>query len=445
MKAGMKVNRVSRLVHLGWIVLVVASCASPTPVQVDDSATTTVQREAQSETIASDGERTDQDTAAEPQTPVVERAKPLLLVTNPTATGITLFADELAPLRVALADALAKSHDVVPLKTVTQEVRNARNNTLPNGKQCARTPHPILISHAIHEGSSLTESQVMCSELGCELRVQSQDNRVRMHTKLSLPTANDSPETIVARWVEELAERPLEQTRRLDVPLTKPVVATVKRSQKSRVVGFVDPSASLTDLGKPLQAALKAVERCTSRYPTINPEDRYMVSFNTSGKVDRCESERLDQHSSPGFDCVCEALHKNLRVPKAKKGESARRAALSLFVDSGREHPRVSLKFQSSDDKVAHLATDVVANEELARCMAPLGSDFEVGVIMEVAGQGEHVAHSTSWTTVGKREVPDSVKACLKPILRAAQMTCPWNERATVRGKVFVSFDPPVE
>lgn len=431
------------LVHLGSLVLGLASCATPatTPNNNTALAETPVQGEVASRTTSSTQAKGTSDLDAA-KAPVVEHTKPLLIVTNPTATGVTLFADELAPLRGALAEALAKTYDVVPLETVNQDVKNARNNTLPNGKQCARIPHPILISHALHEHSSLTDSVVMCGEAGCELRIQSQDNRVRMHTKLSAPAPNDSPEATVDRWVQELKDRPLEQTRRVEAPLNKPLVASVKRSKKPRVVGLVDPSVLWTkDLGKPLQASLKAIQRCKSKHPTINPKDRYMMSINAGGKVDRCETENADHHRSDGFDCVCDALKKNVRFPKAKKGE--RRAAMSVFVDSGKEQlPWVSLEFQSSDDKVAHLATDIIPNEALAECMAPLGTDFEVGVTMEVAGQGEHIAHSTSWTTVGKRNVPDSVKTCLKPILRSAHMTCPWNERATVRGKVFVTFDP---
>ncbi|QED29034.1 hypothetical protein FRD01_17670 [Microvenator marinus] len=353
---------------------------------------------------------------------VKEKPKPVVqrvVVATPRARGVVLFESELEFLRGALESRL-QADDLFEIKDHSEledEMKVLKKGKLPNQKACKVLPDPFLAA-AGFEGVNVVWPSLVCGAEKCTLKATSGPQ-----TRIYELSAN--PEN----WAEELTSAAA-VAKEAEVEGTS--VELGKYKEPYLVVEDIDGTWD-ESFQKPLQRAAKQARRCDEG------PDRFLVSIAESGKVNSCESDRRHTRKPKSEDCFCKAL-KRVRFPKVEKKSGERRFSGHLKVLAKKENEaraqskRAELQLLSSDDPIAHLNSIHLNEKNLRKCADLTEAPTEVGFILEVAGQGEHVAHSTSWTG----EVSPELKSCVKGLLRGVTMDCPATERATVRGRIVL-------
>lgn len=353
---------------------------------------------------------------------VKEKPKPVIqhvVVATPRARGVVLFESELESLRGALESRLQEDElfEVKDHSELDDEIKVLKKGKLPNQKACKVLPDPFLAA-AGFEGVNVVWPSLACGAEKCTLKVTS-GPQTRIY-ELSA-----SPEN----WAEELKSA---ATVSKEAEVSGASVELGKYKEPYLVVEDIDGIWDESFL-KPLQRAAKQARRCDES------PDRFLVAIDESGKLSSCEADRRHTRKPRSEDCFCKAL-KRVRFPKAEKNSGERRFSGHLKILAKKENEaraqnrRAELQLISSDDPIAHLNSVHLNEKNLRKCADLTEAPTEVGFILEVAGQGEHVAHSTSWTG----EVSPELKSCVKGLLRGVTMDCPATERATVRGRIVL-------
>lgn len=353
---------------------------------------------------------------------VKEKPKPVIqhvVVATPRARGVVLFESELESLRGALESRLQEDElfEVKDHSELDDEIKVLKKGKLPNQKACKVLPDPFLAA-AGFEGVNVVWPSLACGAEKCTLKVTS-GPQTRIY-ELSA-----SPEN----WAEELKSA---ATVSKETEVSGASVELGKYKEPYLVVEDIDGIWDESFL-KPLQRAAKQARRCDES------PDRFLVAIDESGKLSSCEADRRHTRKPRSEDCFCKAL-KRVRFPKAEKNSGERRFSGHLKILAKKENEaraqnrRAELQLISSDDPIAHLNSVHLNEKNLRKCADLTEAPTEVGFILEVAGQGEHVAHSTSWTG----EVSPELKSCVKGLLRGVTMDCPATERATVRGRIVL-------
>jgi len=369
----------------------------------------------------------------QPPPPPPPPPPPRFVLGHPSVRGKIFFADELLPVLEAVEKKLGEDGvEVVSSKQVLVEREIVRSGKLPGGKTCQRLPDPLNVSQGLHQ-AQVAEIKIYCDESSCVLSINSP--KVGFQRALVLSANSDE---LVVKWAEEIVAKDWSSVSIPEIEEFTPELGRVRAPYlvPSNIEGVLEK-----DPAKALQRAASLAHRCEKQSASEDPlGQRYLLEIDPNGKVARCESERPDLMTPGVHSCTCNALKRQVRYPRAKKGEPVRRSSMNLHVkakdtdETRARNSRVELQFSASDDPIAHLGFSTIPVTKMARCADMVNQETEVGISLEIAGQGEHVAHSTRW--VG--DVPENVKACVKELVREVRMTCPANDRATVKGKMVL-------